>query len=392
MRRRTAPIALALATVTALLPGSAVAAGSAGGVRVEATRVIADAGFTVSLHQPNERGEVPVNAAAGIENRAYVVRGDRARRLDTSGGGAVRDIDDRGIAVGVQNLETTDGTLRAGPVFWRGAVRHPIAQPEGRSLAATSINERGEIVLASLAALDSGAPLLRSPGGRLTPIEVPGGATAFVPTSLTNDARALTDDGRVLALTAETFPAVGFHGYVWRDGAVVADVGPGTLATHITDSGYVAGTLYAGDGTSPFLWRDGVLRRLAGPDGGFASMTDVNEAGDVAGITDRADGARRGVLWRAGGAPRELPTLGGTNSVATTVDDRGVVAGRAEDAQGRSHPVFWVGGRVVDLGLPAGATEGVALQITPDGAVYGTVTRPSGTGTTTDVYRWCLNR
>jgi hypothetical protein len=52
-------------------------------------------------------------------------------------------------------------------------------------------------------------------------------------------ARPLTDDGRVLALTAETFPAVTLQSYVWQDGAVVADLGGG--AAGMSDVNEAAG-------------------------------------------------------------------------------------------------------------------------------------------------------
>ena len=388
---------LTLAILTALAPGAApvataaVPAGAepADGLRVEATRVIPAAGTSVSLLRPNARGEVPVNASTPLDTRLFVVRGTHVSRLQSTGGASVRDIDDHGVAVGVQIRQNPDGTLRGVPLRWRRTAPQALPQPADRSLAATAINDRGDILLGSVAGLDVGPPLLRSARGGLTPVEVPGG-TALVPTSLSESARPLTDDGRVLALTAETFPVVTFHSYVWQDGAVLADVGAGTLATHVTESGFVAGNLYEADGTVPFLWRDGVLRRLGGLGGGAAGMSDVNESGDVVGFADRADGARRGVLWQADGRLRELATLGGVDSVAVALDARGRVAGRADDAQGRSHPVLWIDGRAVDLGLPPGATGGVALQIAPDGSVYGTVTRPDGADVTVDVYRWRL--
>jgi uncharacterized membrane protein len=388
-------IVIALAGLTTVTSGAGTASATASGPladgagRVEATRLITAAGEFVTLLEPNARAEVAGRASGpATETRSFVLRGDGVRYLRGVPGAAVNDLNDRGVAVGVGIRQEPDGTVRGLPLRWRGATAEAIPQPEGRSLAAAAVNNRGDVVLSPVLSLDAGGPLLRSASGRFTPIELPGGP-AIVPTSLAERSRILTNDGRVLALTVTTVPTVSFHSYVWRNGTVNTDLGQGTLGTQITESGIVIGTLVGADGQRPFLWRDGVLRRLDVP-GESAGVTDVNEAGDVVGTGDRADGVRRGILWWAGGPARELPTLGGANSVATAVDARGRVAGRAEDAQGRAHPVLWVGGRVVDLGLPQGATQGEAQQITPDGSVYGTVTRPAGTGVTVDVYRWRL--
>jgi hypothetical protein len=92
-------------------------------------------------------------------------------RLQSDGGASVRDINDRGVAVGVQVRQNPDGTLRGVPVRWRGTAAQVIPQPADRSLAGAAINDRGDILLGSVAGLDGGPPLLRSADGTLTPIE-----------------------------------------------------------------------------------------------------------------------------------------------------------------------------------------------------------------------------
>jgi uncharacterized repeat protein (TIGR01451 family) len=82
---------------------------------------------------------------------------------------------------------------------------------------------------------------------------------------------------------------------------------------------------------------------------------DVNDAGDVVGYgypLDSQDfriGPDRAVLWR-GGVALDIGTLGGVVSRAIAVNDAGQVIGNAQIADGSYHAFLWQNGVIADLG------------------------------------------
>ena len=109
----------------------------------------------------------------------------------------------------------------------------------------------------------------------------------------------------------------------------------------------------------------------------------VNSSRDVVGYAYMADNAtRHAVIWTADGALIDLGTLGGTESVATGINDAGQIVGYARDVSGNFNAVVWKPrgpAFVANAGGPYSGAEG--SQIGFDGS--------ASTGTTGDVtFTW----
>jgi probable HAF family extracellular repeat protein len=84
--------------------------------------------------------------------------------------------------------------------------------------------------------------------------------------------------------------------------------------------------------------------------GGMSSRAyDVNEAGQVVGISTNAASRTHAVLWQNGGIT-DLGTLGGPNSWANALNEAAAVAGSAQvNAGGTLHAFVWQGGGLTDV-------------------------------------------
>ena len=113
------------------------------------------------------------------------------------------------------------------------------------------------------------------------------------------------------------------------------------------------------------------LGPLSGPIG--PEVSDVNNAGQVAGQSGTASGEAHAVLWTPGAPMRDLGTLGGNSSRALAINDAGQVAGSSSTAEGGVHAFRWDANTgMQDLGTLGGFVDASeALGINAAGKVVG---------------------
>jgi len=106
-------------------------------------------------------------------------------------------------------------------------------------------------------------------------------------------------------------------------------------------------------------------------EGGSSFGTDINDAGQVTGFADSADGFRRAFLWD-GTTMLDLGTLSGSFSTSVAINASGQVAGISETIDGALHGFLWDGTTLQDLGALGGSPFNRSLAINASGQVTGT--------------------
>jgi probable HAF family extracellular repeat protein len=170
------------------------------------------------------------------------------------------------------------------------------------------------------------------------------------------------------------------HAAFWRaGGADVLDIGTfggaNSAPTDLNDAGQVVGQADDADGNPrAFLWTESEGPRDLGTLGGrTATANALNASGWVVGTADTAEGGTEAFLWRDG-AMRSLGTLGGRSSAASAINAAGLVGGNSDTSNGVPHAFVWS----EDMGLVdlndrlSGAAPGVlqtVLAVADNGTV-----------------------
>jgi probable HAF family extracellular repeat protein len=239
----------------------------------------------------------------------------------------------------------------------------------GESSQANDINNRGQVVGASLVAGYFQAFLWDA--GEMTALPPLSGDVSAVANGINDRSQIAGSSGGV----NDVWRAV-----LWDEGTPV-DLGrlPGAIscsAQAINNRGQVVGAcdLQSG-GQGGFLWEGGVMTPLSARlNSAFTFPTSINHHAQVAGVTIDPFNELRAFRWKAG-TIADLGTLaGGRASYAGGINHRGMVAGWSQDAQGEFFAVLWKkGGGVANLGTSPGKTWSQAFAINDRGAVGGRV-------------------
>src|SRR5438477_2017464 len=151
-------------------------------------------------------------------------------------------------------------------------------------------------------------------------------------------------------------------------------------AFDINDAGEIVGVSNDGRATVPFIWNawGGLSRIPLLPGDSCDQALAINKHGHVAGYSSGDNGVRA-FLWRPNIATRNLDVLpGGTHSIARDVNDSDEVAGTSGSSSG-DRAVLWTNsGNVLDLGTLAGDWASEAAAINNNGEVVGYSKGPRG--------------
>jgi len=203
-------------------------------------------------------------------------------------------------------------------------------------------------------------------------------------------ATALNDRGVVAGLSDADDPA-GRHAFVWRAGVYIdlhALIDPTALYSEALDinnrldviGDYVDAS---GDFRSFLLRRGRLIPVETVPDSGNSNVQDINNRGQIAGITFDF-GLAQAYTWDRGEVTL-LPRLEEPSPVfdVRQINDRGVVVGTSSLQPFRLRAVIWQEGHIVNLGVAAGFFDSRGVALNDQGQVVGTVEGPGNRG-----FRW----
>ena len=156
--------------------------------------------------------------------------------------------------------------------------------------------------------------------------------------------------------------------------------GNDAIAGIINQSGQIAGTSYTNTipnattgypSQDPFFYDHGKMVDVGNLGGTFAFANDMNESGQVVGLSTLAgDTASHPFFWERGKLT-DIGTFGGTQGEAKSVNNAGQVIGKANLAGDQAHHAFlWRKGALSDLGT-LGGTNSTAYGINSSGQVVG---------------------
>lgn len=204
----------------------------------------------------------------------------------------------------------------------------------------------------------------------------------------------LNDRGEVLVSTY--VPQGGPRGaYLWRDGAVVADFtdvdGSASFLGFQGVAGVNACGDVVGDYNSPyaapnpqvFRWSGGTLSTVTGPGDSSAWVTDtrirraLNDAGDFIAVSGASTGSHP-LLWSYG-TLTDIGTLGGRVAYPVALNNARQITGISQRADGSYGAFLWRAGEMIDLAPPPGFDTIAVDAVTEQGDVLGRASTASGT-------------
>ena len=139
------------------------------------------------------------------------------------------------------------------------------------------------------------------------------------------------------------------------------DGGNYSIATAVNNRRQVVGRILVGtdDLPRPFLWEDGVMRDLGTPGGpsGYGGAIDINDRGQVVGVTVDGDNPPAATLWQDGQVVSLERLPGSYSCTPTAINNRGLITGNcvvAGDVSNEAVAVVWTNGVPARLALPTG--------------------------------------
>ena len=162
-----------------------------------------------------------------------------------------------------------------------------------------------------------------------------------------------------------------------------------TLPRDINSSGWIVGNYTSSSiyDNRSFLYDGKNVVDLGNLGSNYTTANGINNAGQVVGSSQLANGQNRAFLWQNGNM-NSLATLGGSFATGNAINNFGVIAGAASNTGGTSRAVVWQQEQIIDLGTLGGADSN-AQNINDHGQVTG-YARTSG-GSTLHAFLWSGN-
>lgn len=237
----------------------------------------------------NDSGTVVgwLESAAG-DMEAFVWRDGSVSVLPDLGGptSSAEDINESGEVVG--HADDPDGRPRA--VVWREGCVEELGTLGGEFSHATAINDRGEIVGASETSTGAVHAFLWSDGEMMD--------LGVLPNSEFSRAEDLNERG--IAVGWSGGGSFAQEATLWEEGQVVdlGTLGHESGAFAINDHGEIVGASIQDRSGLAVLWEGGGMRTLGTLGGTFSSASDINESGQVIGVSDTTDGLQTAFVWQ----------------------------------------------------------------------------------------------
>src|SRR5512133_887589 len=90
--------------------------------------------------------------------------------------------------------------------------------------------------------------------------------------------------------------------------------------------------------------------------GGFVDPNDINNKGQIVGMSANSTGSIHAFLWE-NGTMIDLGTAGGISSYATKINEPGQIVGYIDLSYYEQHAFFWEAGVMTDLGTLGGPSS-----------------------------------
>jgi probable HAF family extracellular repeat protein len=226
--------------------------------------------------------------------------------------------------------------------------------------------------------------------GLVTPRQIRGQTNAYIVTELSADDATqipckLNNLGDLVGRArssgeAEPRATVWNHSKLVKKHLGAFTNGDYSSASDINDAGEVAGVSNTEKGMVPFIWtaRDRLQRIPLLPGDSCGQAISINKYGHVVGYSSGQNGAKA-FLWARGGGVRSLGTLpGGESSKARDLNDADEVVGRSSSVAGVRAVLWTKTGNVRDLGTLPGDWASEAIAINNNGEVVGYSKGPRG--------------
>lgn len=278
-------------------------------------------------------------------------------------------INDSGDVVGIRAPDLNELTGMRGLWWTKGRQIELPPLPGDIASRANQINNRGQVVGASLRSDGNPEPVLWE-NGRPRSLGLPPGAVS-------GQALDTNDRGEIVGVYQLNDSWTGEQrSFIWRDGVIsdLLPLPPGSFsaAWGINNRGEVVGQAFGTvDGRTiagAYVWTNGTIRSLGSLGGqpGNTMAFAINERGEITGQSQTASEEYHAFLWRRG-TIIDIGTLpGGGNSVGLDINNRGDIVGQADPGRG----FIWRNGTMIDLGV-LGADFSRAEAINERGDIAG---------------------